>query len=279
MVIRKLSIFRIQIFRHIEVAQRSSVSHTIIKSQLTYKLDKLELLPSLLTTQKFHSSPFYFIRRFCLNSKQKYRNQIYYKMARICVQLGMEESDLKPLVATASSPSPVRKELSESIQLDVAQVWPCRCCGMILGICHLLLGIVLLIFDVVTNNISETAFAITASLSFIVCGIFSFISARRLDRPAQLLLLFFSIFSMAMSITMFVDSAALINHNCDRKECHGVINNVHVVLLCSVTVSFATMIVCFRSLRRAYRVRKASSPYSTLIEGHYDAFYIKPRFF
>lgn len=39
------------------------------------------------------------------------------------------------------------------------------------------------------------------------------------------------------------------------------------------------MIVCFRSLRQAYRVRKASSPYSTLIEGHYDAFYIAPRFF
>ncbi|MCP9263842.1 hypothetical protein DINM_007212 [Dirofilaria immitis] len=37
------------------------------------------------------------------------------------------------------------------------------------------------------------------------------------------------------------------------------------------------MIVCFRSLKQAYRVRKASSPYSTLIEGHYDAFYIKPR--
>lgn len=55
---------------------------------------------------------------------------------------------------------------------------------------------------------------------------------RRLDRPAQLLLLFFSIFSMTMSITMFVDSAALINYNCDRGECHGASSNVHVVLLC-----------------------------------------------
>lgn len=55
---------------------------------------------------------------------------------------------------------------------------------------------------------------------------------RRLDRPAQLLLLFFSIFSMAMSITMFMDSAALINDKCDRGECHGVVSNVHVVLLC-----------------------------------------------
>ncbi|EFO16396.1 hypothetical protein LOAG_12108 [Loa loa] len=185
----------------------------------------------------------------------------------------MEESNHQP--------SGVRKEFSQSMQLNIAQVWPCRFCAIMLGICHLTLGIILLIFDVVTNNISETAFAVTASLLFIVCGIFSFISARRLDRPAQLLLLFFSIFSMAMSITMFVDSAALINYNCDRDECHGAVTNVHVVLLCfgliKFTVSIATMIVCFRSLRHAYRVRKASSPYSTLIEGHYDAFYITPR--
>uniref|UniRef100_A0A915PYK8 Zinc finger PHD-type domain-containing protein n=1 Tax=Setaria digitata TaxID=48799 RepID=A0A915PYK8_9BILA len=129
------------------------------------------------------------------------------------------ESDRKPLMITSS---PVTR--NESIQLNVAQVWPCRFCGIMLGICHLLLGVTLLIFDVVTNNISETAFAITASLSFIVCGIFSFIAARRLDRPAQLLLLFFSIFSMAMSTTMFVDSAAVINYNCDRGECHGLDN-------------------------------------------------------
>ncbi|VDM08289.1 unnamed protein product [Wuchereria bancrofti] len=192
----------------------------------------------------------------------------------------MEKTDLKPLMTKSSSPA-VRQELSQPMQLNVAQIWPCRFCGIMLGICHLPLGIVLLVFDVVTNNISETAFAVTASLSFIVCGIFSFISARRLDRPAQLLLLLFSIFSMVMSITMFVDSAALINYNCDRGECHGVISNVHVVLLCfgliEFTVSFATMIVCFRSLRQAYRVRKASSPYSTLIEGDYNAFYITPR--
>ncbi|VBB25722.1 unnamed protein product [Acanthocheilonema viteae] len=195
--------------------------------------------------------------------------------------MGMEENDLKPISLVTTSPSSaVRKDFSESMELNVAQVWPCRLCGVILGICHLPLGIVLLIFDVVTNNISETAFAITASLSFIICGIFSFISARRLDRPAQLLLLFFSIFSMAMSITMFIDSAALINYNCDRGKCYEVLSNIHVVLLCfglvEFTISFTTMIVCFRSLRLAYRVRKASSPYSTLIEGHYDAFYIKP---
>ncbi|VDO32547.1 unnamed protein product [Brugia timori] len=194
----------------------------------------------------------------------------------------MEKTDLKPLMTKSSSPA-VRQELSHSMQLNVAQIWPCRFCGIMLGICHLPLGIVLLVFDVLTNNISETAFAVTASLSFIVCGIFSFISAssRRLDRPAQLLLLLFSMFSMVMSITMFVDSAALINYNCDRGECHGAISNVHVVLLCfgliEFTVSFATMIVCFRSLRQAYRVRKASSPYSTLIEGDYNAFYITPR--
>ncbi|MCP9263843.1 hypothetical protein DINM_007213 [Dirofilaria immitis] len=121
----------------------------------------------------------------------------------------MDENDLKPLMTTSSS-----------VSSAIKKVWPCRSCGLMLGICHLLSGIILLIFDVITNNISGTAFAITASLSFIICGIFSFISSRRLDRPAQLLLLLFSIFSMAMSITMFVDSAALINNNCDQDDCH-----------------------------------------------------------
>lgn len=52
----------------------------------------------------------------------------------------------------------------------------------------------------------------------------------------------------------------------------------NLLIFLTVTVSFATITVCFRSLRQAYRVRKASSPYSTLIEGHYDAFYVTPRF-
>ncbi|VDO48991.1 unnamed protein product [Onchocerca flexuosa] len=137
----------------------------------------------------------------------------------------------QPLMITSSSSAIRRVDLIEN-QLKMAQIWPCRSCGIMLGICHLLFGIILLIFDIVTNNISETAFAMTASLSFIVCGIFSFISSRRLDRPAQLLLLFFSIFSLVMSVAMFVDSAALINNNCDQNDCHGAVSNVHVVLLC-----------------------------------------------
>lgn len=75
-------------------------------------------------------------------------------------------------------------------EMKVAQVWPCRLCGIVLGLSHLLLGIALLIFDVVTNYISETAFAITASLSFIVCGIFSFISARFISNYSFLFILF-----------------------------------------------------------------------------------------
>ncbi|VDN02522.1 unnamed protein product [Thelazia callipaeda] len=195
----------------------------------------------------------------------------------------MDRNDREPLMTTKlpnSSPQ-IEKGPSELNTANVAEVWPCRFCGLLLGICHLSLGTTLLVFDVTTNNISGTVFAITASLSFIICGIFSFISARRLDRPAQILLLFFGVFSAAMSTIMFMDSAATINYNCDQGICHSKVNHVHTVLLCyaliELTLSFATTIVCFRSLRRAYRVRKASSPYSTLIEGDYDAFYIKPR--
>lgn len=62
--------------------------------------------------------------------------------------------------------------------MNVAQIWPCRYCGIVFGLLHLTIGITLLIFDIITNNISETAFAITSSLSFIVCGIFALIAAR-----------------------------------------------------------------------------------------------------
>uniref|UniRef100_A0A0M3IDM7 SCP domain-containing protein n=1 Tax=Ascaris lumbricoides TaxID=6252 RepID=A0A0M3IDM7_ASCLU len=69
-----------------------------------------------------------------------------------------------------------------------------------------------------------------------------------------------------MSATMFIESAAIINYNCDHNNCHG------------LTVSLATIVVCFRSLRKAYGINKAASPYSTLIEGDYSIFRIKPRF-
>uniref|UniRef100_A0A914S7R2 MARVEL domain-containing protein n=1 Tax=Parascaris equorum TaxID=6256 RepID=A0A914S7R2_PAREQ len=116
--------------------------------------------------------------------------------------------------------------------LSAARIWPCRTCGILLGISHLLLGIILLIFDIFTNNISETAFAITAALAFIICALFAFIAARRLDRPAQLLLLFFSLFAFAMSAAMFIESAAIINYNCDHNKCHRRENIIHIILLC-----------------------------------------------
>ncbi|KHN84118.1 hypothetical protein Tcan_10385 [Toxocara canis] len=196
---------------------------------------------------------------------------------------GHDESLLKLKVNNASTiaDSSFEKCIKDGGGLSDAKVWPCRTCGILLGICHLVLGITLLLFDIFTNSLSETAFAITAALAFIVCALFAFIAARRLDRPAQLLLLFFSLFALAMSTTMFVESAAVINHNCDHADCHGHENIVHTILLCfaltELTVSLATIMVCFRSLRKAYGINKAASPYSTLIEGDYSIFRIKPR--
>ncbi|MFH4983607.1 hypothetical protein AB6A40_010316 [Gnathostoma spinigerum] len=174
-----------------------------------------------------------------------------------------------------------RLDLPEEEQLPTASVWPCRSCAIILGLCHLWLGITLLIFDVVTNNTSETAFAVTASLSFIVCAILAFIAARRLDRAAQLLLLFFSLVSFAMCLAIFLESTIMINEQCDMKNCYSKKSVVHIALLCislfEMTATIITIIVCFRSLRRAYGVIKAGSPYSTFITGNYGVLQVKPK--
>ncbi|VDM29734.1 unnamed protein product, partial [Toxocara canis] len=71
----------------------------------------------------------------------------------------------------------VNSRYSDGGGLSDAKVWPCRTCGILLGICHLVLGITLLLFDIFTNSLSETAFAITAALAFIVCALFAFIAA------------------------------------------------------------------------------------------------------
>lgn len=66
----------------------------------------------------------------------------------------------------------------ESEEPQPGQEWPCGACAVLLGTCHLTAGITLIIFDVITNHVSGTAFAISASLSFIICAILAFIGAR-----------------------------------------------------------------------------------------------------
>jgi hypothetical protein len=43
-----------------------------------------------------------------------------------------------------------------------AQVWPCQHCGLPLGIVHIVVGVMLVVFDVCTNTVTSNPFAITS---------------------------------------------------------------------------------------------------------------------
>uniref|UniRef100_A0A1I8A2F4 Zgc: n=1 Tax=Steinernema glaseri TaxID=37863 RepID=A0A1I8A2F4_9BILA len=169
-----------------------------------------------------------------------------------------------------------------------ARVWPCRSCGILLGICHCILGCFLLIFDLVTNNETDTSLGVSSALVFIICAMFAFISAKRLDRAAQLILLTFSLISVALCLALFFENAIMINRLCrghdlegTEVKCYGKKAVLHTILfgvsLCELVVSFITAIVCFRSLRHAYAVMKPYSPYSTMIVGDYDQLFVYPE--
>lgn len=77
------------------------------------------------------------------------------------------------------------EELNEIRIRRQAQYWPCSNCTFLLGFFHLFSGIILLFFDIFTNYITHTPFAISASLFFIICAIFSFIALRWVINPQR----------------------------------------------------------------------------------------------
>uniref|UniRef100_A0A0N5A9T7 MARVEL domain-containing protein n=1 Tax=Syphacia muris TaxID=451379 RepID=A0A0N5A9T7_9BILA len=162
--------------------------------------------------------------------------------------------------------------------------WPCRSCGILLGICHLLIGTFLLIFDIITNAGSQTVFGIIAAILFILCALFAFISARRLDKTAQLLLGIFATFAFLISLCMMLHSALAVNSKSDlllgRRDIDKSTDSgtdwsptsvyfIYTVLLCigltEVTLSLATIIVCYRSFNETYMIETPESPYSILV--------------
>ncbi|GMS84719.1 hypothetical protein PENTCL1PPCAC_6894, partial [Pristionchus entomophagus] len=95
-----------------------------------------------------------------------------------------------------------------------ARGWPCAPCGILLGLIHFTLGFTLLLFDILTNTISHTAFGVTASLTFIICSLLCFIAVRRVDRCAQVVLMCFSTFSLVACISIFLESSVQLNARC-----------------------------------------------------------------
>ncbi|GMR37092.1 hypothetical protein PMAYCL1PPCAC_07287, partial [Pristionchus mayeri] len=165
-----------------------------------------------------------------------------------------------------------------------ARGWPCAPCGILLGLIHFTLGFTLLLFDILTNTMSHTAFGVTASITFIICSLLCFIAVRRVDRCAQVVLMCFSTFSLLACISIFLESSVQLNARCtpsgrERMEVppsppslcldgtHAVLSALISIALTEMMMCVITLLVCFRSLHSAYAVGQPSSPYSTLIVG------------
>ncbi|KAJ1370045.1 hypothetical protein KIN20_031681 [Parelaphostrongylus tenuis] len=171
---------------------------------------------------------------------------------------------------TAADPIPRGDKLDR-----LARKWPCSRCGGLLGIIHLLLGVVLTLFDMLTFTMPNTSYAISAAILYTICAILCFIATRRVDRCTQMLLMVFATAALLISCTMFLDSGMILNDMCQPEHCDNQKHVVHSVLIFISLSEFVTCIitlfVCYRSLRGAEGVYKAQSPYSTLIIGDFPS--------
>lgn len=114
--------------------------------------------------------------------------------------------------------------------------WGSTKCSVLLGLGHLFFGTLLLIYDLATNAISESALAVSSSLCFIICAILLFISARRtgLDRPAHYLIIIFSTIACIMVICLIGGTAYHANKICiaiKTVKCTLRIALIHIFLI------------------------------------------------
>lgn len=94
--------------------------------------------------------------------------------------------------------------------------WGSTKCSILIGFGHLFFGTTLLIYDVSTNHITDSTFAVSSSLCFIICAILLFISARKmgLDRAAHYLIIIFSVLSGLVGLCLIGGIALHINEIC-----------------------------------------------------------------
>ncbi|KRY92073.1 hypothetical protein T4D_5463 [Trichinella pseudospiralis] len=131
-----------------------------------------------------------------------------------------------------------------------ARPWACRVCGYILGTFHLAFGVGLLILDLATNWITETVFAITAGICFVVTGIASLIATKRLDKGTITILLLFSIVSLILSLIIVIESSTSINYLCHKGSCaeHEATVRACLLIVCLMEMVNAVL-SCFISVR------------------------------
>ncbi|KAI6183986.1 hypothetical protein M3Y97_00547700 [Aphelenchoides bicaudatus] len=146
--------------------------------------------------------------------------------------------------------------------------WGSTKCSILLGLGHLLGGIVLLIYDLATNSITESKFAISSSLCFIICAILLFISARRtgLDRPAHYLIIIFSVISCIMAVLLIGGTAYHANKICiaiRTVKCTLQSALIHAFL---ILIVFLEMGICLCSIYGSYSfLQRLSNQITNLI--------------
>ncbi|CAI4223916.1 unnamed protein product [Auanema sp. JU1783] len=192
-------------------------------------------------------------------------------------------ADDNPLLVSvvSTSPSTIIRKFNEGDPFgSLSRAWPCARCGVLLGIIHLAFSVFVLIFDIFTNQLTLEIFSTTAAVLYFVCALLCFIAVRRLDEAAQVLLLIFSSLSLMLSIALFIQNAHIVNLLSENIRCESRSCYIHAVLifvgLSEGFICFITTLLCYRSLKLAFRVKSPYSPYNTLIVGDYKTLRVNP---
>uniref|UniRef100_A0A5S6Q9L7 MARVEL domain-containing protein n=1 Tax=Trichuris muris TaxID=70415 RepID=A0A5S6Q9L7_TRIMR len=154
-----------------------------------------------------------------------------------------------------------------------ARPWDCRMCGLLLGIFHVVFGSILIVFDLATNWITETVFAVTAGICFVITGITSLIASKRLDKGTITILVIFSFASLVLASAIVFESISSINYLCHRGLCNAQESTFRacLLLICllEAVVSIVSAFVGIRSLMNATQsdLIRVSSPLHVLLSG------------
>uniref|UniRef100_A0A1I7SSA8 Membrane-spanning 4-domains subfamily A member 15-like n=2 Tax=Bursaphelenchus xylophilus TaxID=6326 RepID=A0A1I7SSA8_BURXY len=187
-----------------------------------------------------------------------------------------QRSDRRPLLTELIKETLRREqEIREAQKNRRRCLWRSSKTAIWLGIGHLFFGLVLLIFDIATNEITHTAFGISSSLCFIITAILSFISARRLDWTAQWLIIFSASLSFALSLALVADCTLYMNRLCfpvQTERCTASTGSIHLVL---VLIAFFESVLCVFSIFASYSHMKATNErtidlmYDILVSGDF----------
>ncbi|CDW55623.1 hypothetical protein TTRE_0000389601 [Trichuris trichiura] len=154
-----------------------------------------------------------------------------------------------------------------------ARPWDCRVCGLLLGALHVIFGSFLIVFDLATNWITGTVFAVMAGICFVITGITSLIASKRLDKGTITILVIFSFASLVLTLAIVFESITSINYLCHRGYCNTQESTFRacllLVCLLEAVVSIVSAFVGIRSLMNATQsdLIRFSSPLHVLLSG------------